>query len=112
MPNVWKWKAKGGDGKPVEASPGAPFFISRGPRNVPDMKQAAAILLYGKRMEAVRAGLPDPGYVLDGDPEPYAEDDTSPVGGWATEGARPVSLPTDPAVAADKAAFLEEQLNR
>lgn len=97
MPNVWKWKAVDKDGKPVEAAPGSPTFVSRGPVKLPDMIKAARILLDGKRRAAIRAGLPDPGYTLVEESVEAVADNAAGLGEWKPAGAVPLQLPTESA---------------
>lgn len=97
MPNVWKWKAVDKDGKPVDAAPGSPTFVSRGPVKLPDMVKAARILLDGKRRAAIRAGLADPGYTLvEESVEPVADSEAK-FGEWRPPGTVPLQLPTESA---------------
>lgn len=93
--NMWKWKAKGSDGKPMESAPGSTEFISRGPESIVEMKKAAEIILRAFRQREFDNTGKDPGYALDGDPEPMGHSDTASeiVGDWKPVGATPVDFP-------------------
>ncbi len=52
--NVWRWQAKDGKGNAVDAAPGQPFFESRGPTTKAAMQKAADLILYNKRLDAIR----------------------------------------------------------
>lgn len=96
--NVWKWQAKDKNGSIVQSSPGLNYFISRGPTTKPDMVQAANLILNNHRLDAIRAGLEDPGYELVEDSVQPAGDNQSDVGDWRPEGAVPTQLPISEAV--------------
>jgi hypothetical protein len=98
--DVWKWQAKDGKGRMVESAPGLTWFTSRGPTTKAEMERAARILLNSRRMDAIRAELPDPGYVVILEsitPAGNSVDDVLP-GDWKPPGAAPLDLPTDAAV--------------
>lgn len=119
MPNIaWKWQAKDAEGKIVEAAPGQPYFYCRGPATAAEMIRGANLLLNNKRLDAVRFGLPDPGYVLDKSSlraveEPVTDLSAEPLpigeaGKAAGADLKPLDLPTDAAVNAAHAKFIEE----
>lgn len=108
--NVWRFRVVGGDGKPVGTAEGASTITVRGPATKPELLKSAAILLNSKRADAIRAGLDDPGYVIDeASIEPLGHTDTE-VGFWAPQGAKPLDLPTDAAVRKDQRKFIADKI--
>ena len=96
--NIWKFKATGADGKPVESAPGMTSFTVKGPASKPALVEAATLLLNSKRADAIRIGLEDPGYKLDESSiEPVGHTDAD-VGQFFVPGGKPLDLPTDAAV--------------
>ena len=109
--NVWRVRVLDRDGNPVDTDgTGATSMVLKGPATREDLIRSAAILLNGKRADAMRAGLEDPGYHIDEasiEPQGHTDDD---IGGWFPAGARPISLPTDPAAQAARAKLIAERL--
>jgi hypothetical protein len=111
--NIWEWQAKDKDGKVVETAPGMKSITMRGPGTLPDLIASANLFLYCKRLDAVRIGLPDPGYTLDLSsikPLGHTDQTDQDLGVWAPTNALPVSLPTDPAVRAAHEKLIAERL--
>lgn len=110
--NAWRWQAKDAQGRIVESSPGTTFFESRGPASKADMKELATILLNNHRMEAIRAGLDDPGYVVDEESiKPAAEApplNSTNVGAWQPPAARPIQFPNADVIQANNQRVIEE----
>lgn len=108
--NIWRFRATGADGKPVESAPGMTTFTVKGPATRPALIEAARILLDSKRADAVNVGLPDPGYKLDeASIEPVGHTDVD-VGFWVPPAdAKPIDLPTDAAVREADRRLLQEK---
>lgn len=111
--NIWEWQAKDKDGKVVETAPNMTRIVMRGPGTLPDLIASANLFLYNKRLDAVRIGLPDPGYALDLEsikPLGHTDQTDENVGRWAPTNAVPIQLPTDPAVRAAHEKLIAERL--
>ena len=111
--NVWKFSAKDKDGNIVEASPGAPFFVFRGPTSKQEVIEAAKIYFGNHRLDAMRAGLDDPGYVIDEasiQPAGESRQTEESVGVWQPPGAVPVQMPNADVIAENNQRVIEEKL--
>jgi len=109
--NEWKFQAKDKDGAIVEPSPGMAFFIARGPTSKKEMAEKATQLLDNARLDAMRAGLPDPGYVVDEEsivPAGNTPQTDQNVGTWHPSGAVPLSLPNSDVIAEHHQRLAEE----
>jgi hypothetical protein len=95
-PNIWTYSGKDKNGKLIEFAPGMTKATATGPTKPADVLRNAKIHLYNARMEAVRNGYADPGYVVD-------EESIKPVGvasigtvdemiSWKPEGGVPVTI--------------------
>lgn len=108
--NIWRFAAVDKDGEVFESAPGMRKFLVHGPATKRDLIAAAHLLLNAKRLDAIRAGIDDPGYKLDESSiEPVGHSDAE-LGQWRPDGAMPLNLPTDPAVRASHEKLIAEKL--
>lgn len=95
-PNVWQYSGYDKNGAKIPFAPGKFTVTVTGPTKPADVLQTAKIHLYNARMEAVRNGYADPGYMVD-------EASIKPVGkasigtvddmiSWKPEGGVPLTL--------------------
>jgi hypothetical protein len=113
--NVWRFQAKDKDGNIVESSPRTTFFEFRGPTSKKEVIEAAALFFGNHRLDAMRAGLDDPGYVIDEstiEPAGNAPQTAADIGTRRPAGAVPVQMPNADVIAENNARVIEEGRQR
>lgn len=113
--NCWRFQAKDKDGATVESSPGTTFFEFRGPTSKKEVIEAAALFFGNHRLDAMRAGLDDPGYAIDESTiEPVANvpQTAMDLGTRQPAGARPIQMPNADVIAENNARVIEEGRQR
>jgi hypothetical protein len=113
--NVWRFQAKDKDGAIVESSPGMTHFEFRGPTSKKEVIEAAALFFGNHRLDAMRAGLDDPGYAIDEstiEPAGNAPQTATDIGTRRPEVARPIQMPNADIVAENNARVIEEGRQR
>jgi hypothetical protein len=108
--NIWRVRVLDGNNQPVKNERGEVTAVLKGPATKAELIRSAEILFNSKRQDAIFAGLPDPGYHIDPESvEPLGHSDAD-LGQWRPEGARPLELPTDPAVRKQHEKLIKEKL--